>query len=418
MTFLDSEPLPRLAGEARTDQEYPGDDVRQRAIERLLIVDSPQEERFDRLTRLAQLVFDVPMAAISLVDKDRLWTKSAAGMGAWDMPRSDSFCDATIGRNGPLIVSDALRQPEFNRLPIVAGDPGIRFYAGYPLADPAGVVVGTFALFDTTPRRLDERQQAVLAELAGWATSELLNSTEMARARQVQQNLLPTVAPQFDGYDVAALCVPAQMVGGDFYDYARFDDGFGFCVADVMGKGTAAAIITAGVRAVLRAAANRVYRNRRPDAVNTAASVLTGTNRAIYRELEGIESLVTAFVAYVDGPSGLVRYADAGHGLTVVVGVDGAARWLKSLDLPLGIDPAAVWAEHRFVLEVGETMFCFSDGLLDLLGDGGAAMDEIAQLVRVHPDPGGLTEQIRMLAALRAPSDDVTTLALRRRSGR
>jgi len=390
------------------------EESRQRAIEGLLIADAAPEERFDRLTRLAKLVFDVPMAAITLAEKDYLWRKSYDGITASKTPRSQSFCDTTIRTARPVVVEDARLHPEFNRLPTVARDKGIRFYAGYPLADATGVVVGTFCLFDVRPRTLDEHQLAVLAELAGWAEQELTNSAEMNRAREVQQNLLPRHTPDLDGYDVEAICLPAQMVGGDFYDYARFGDGFGFCVADVMGKGTGAAIVTAGVRAVLRAAANRVYKNRHPDAVNIAASVLTGTNRAMYRELEGIGSLVTAFVAYVEGSSGLVSYADAGHGLTVVIGVDGTARWLHSADLPLGIDPTAVWTEYRFVLEPGETLLCFSDGLLDLLGGNGEALDEIAQMARVHADPRLLIGQIRTLATLRAPTDDVTALALRR----
>ena len=168
------------------------------------------------------------------------------------------------------------------------------------------------------------------------------------------------------------------------------------------------------VRAVMRAAARRASLNRHPDAAYTAATVLTGTNRAMQRELAETEALVTVFAAYIDGPSGTVNYADAGHGLTVVVSHDGSARWLESLDLPLGVDPDAIWAEFQTVLQPGETLLCFSDGLLDLLGD----RREITGLVRLHPDPQGLTEHLRELTTSAAPTDDVTALAVRRQTGR
>ena len=177
------------------------DGLRQRAIEQMLVLDSPSEERFDRLTRLAQNVFGVPMSAITLLDKERVWRKSCAGVSVRESPRSDSFCGATV----------ALER---------MGEPGVRFYAGYPLRDPNGIVVGTFCLFDVEPRTLGSSQQDLLAELAGWAQQELADSVDTRRAREVQQQLLPTSTPQFSGYDVAAICVPAHMVGGDFYDYA------------------------------------------------------------------------------------------------------------------------------------------------------------------------------------------------------
>ena len=145
------------------------DQRRQRAVERMMILGTPPEERFDRLTRLAQKVFGVPIAAITLLDNDRVWRKSCAGMPVGDAPRSESFCDPAVALEQMLIVEDARLDARFAGLPAVQGEPGVRFYAGYPIADPNGIVVGMFCLLASEPRTFDERERELLAELGAWA---------------------------------------------------------------------------------------------------------------------------------------------------------------------------------------------------------------------------------------------------------
>jgi phosphoserine phosphatase RsbU/P len=385
---------------------------RQNAVEQMLVLDSAPEERFDRLTRLAQGVFSVPMSTITLVDRDRVWRKSCAGVSVRESPRSESFCGATVAVEQMLIVEDARLDQRFSGLRAVAGEPGIRFYAGYPLRDGNGIVVGTFCLFDVVPRSLDDGQQRLLAELGGWAQQELVDSADTERARKVQQQLLPTTLPQFGGYDIAAICVPAHTVGGDFYDYGLFGDRFGFCVADVMGKGTSAAITTATVRAALRGAARRSLRD--PGQEYKAADLLTSTSRAVHDDLEDTSSLVTVFAASIDRHSGKISYADAGHGLAVAVSGTGSARWLASVDLPLGVDPDAVWSEHEASIRPGDTLLCFSDGLLELFGGTQDGLNQIAELVALHREPTQLVDQIRDLTMGLPLADDVTAIAVRR----
>ncbi len=401
MTIYDEASAPRVGGLApaqslqevgqgeRQQVAYDRrEQIRQRAVQRMLVLDSPPEERFDRLTRLAQKVFDVPISTITLLDNDRVWRKSCAGMSVRETPRSESFCSAAVALERMLVVEDARLDPRFDGLSQVRAEPGIRFYAGSPLADPDGTVVGTFCLFDFRPRSLNERDRELLNELADWAQQELNGSADTRRAREVQQELLPRSTPDLAGYDIGALCLPAHTVGGDFYDYVMVDDTLGFCVADVMGKGTGAAIITATVRAAMRSAARRAFADGRPPANYSPASVLRHTNRAIQSDLEATGSLVTIFAGYIHGPSGTLGYADGGHGLTVVVGAEGSVHWLESLDLPLGVDSGTVWADQRVVLRPGATMFCFSDGLLDLFGPGREALGDVARLVQEYPDPG------------------------------
>jgi phosphoserine phosphatase RsbU/P len=403
----DAEPVPAQRNAAR-------DQLRQRVVERMLILDTPPEERFDRLTRLAQKVFGVPIAAITLLDDGRVWCKSCAGAPAEDVARSESFCDSAEALEEMLVVEDARLDARFAGLPAVQGESGVRFYAGYPIADPNGIVVGTFCLVASEPRTFGAREREVLAELGAWARQELIGSADTRRAREVQQSLLPSRAPVFGGYDIAAICLPALTVGGDFYDYSVSGSALRFCVADVMGKGAGAAIITATVRAAMRAAWNPGVRDRRREARWTAGEVLSHANRTLQWDLEETESLVTVLAASIDGPSGQAHFADAGHGLTVVVGGNGSVRWLESSGLPFGIDPDTVFSDQQIELRPGDTLLCFSDGLLDLYGGAGEGLDEIAQMVRERPAPGELTEHIRQLAASALPGDDVTALAIRR----
>ena len=411
--------IPGQAGgrSAHAAAEHPDvarDQLRQRAVERLGVLGTAPEERFDRLTRLAQKVFRVPVAAITLLDNGLVWSKSCVGMQAGQAPRSESFCSPVVVLGQMLVVEDARLDARFSGLPAVRGDPGVRFYAGCPIADPDGITVGTFCLLALEPRTLDPHERDLLAELAAWAGQELTGSDDIRRAREVQQRLLPSSAPGFAGYDVAATCLPTLMVGGDFYDYWVSGDELRFCVADVMGKGAGAAIITATVRAALQASWSPGVRDRRQQARWTASEVLSHANRILQRDLDETGALVTVLAASLDGPSGQVSYADAGHGLTVIAADNGSVRWLESPGLPFGIDADTVFSDQQAELRPGDTLLCFSDGLLDLYGGGGEGLDEIARLVRDRPDPGELTGHIEQLAASSLPGDDVTALAVRR----
>lgn len=174
------------------------DELRQLAVERLMLVGTPPEERFDRLTRLAQKAFGVPVAAITLVDQDRVWAKSCAGIPAGDLQRSESFCMRTVALERLLVVEDARREGRFAGLPAVTGEPGFRFYAGVPIADPDGIAIGTFCLLALEPRTLDARDRELLAELAAWAREEMTCSADTRRAREVQQRMMPAHPPGLD----------------------------------------------------------------------------------------------------------------------------------------------------------------------------------------------------------------------------
>lgn len=146
------------------------------AVRALNLLDTPAEDRFDRIARLAQRTFGVPIVVISLIDEDRVWFKSRLGLSETQMPRNGSFCDETIVGDVVLIVPNAEKDERFASHPLVAGGPKIRFYAGQPLAGPDGSIVGTLSLLDTSPRDLDNEQRRALRDLAEMAEEQLASS--------------------------------------------------------------------------------------------------------------------------------------------------------------------------------------------------------------------------------------------------
>lgn len=146
---------------------------RQRALDRLHILDTPEEEAFDAIARLAAAVVDVPIALVSLVDANRQWFKSRVGIDVCETSRSTAFCAHAIVGGDLLEIEDACRDPRFADNPLVRGEPHIRFYAGMPLVLPGGEAIGTLCVIDQVPRRLDATQRMVLEVLARNVVTEL-----------------------------------------------------------------------------------------------------------------------------------------------------------------------------------------------------------------------------------------------------
>jgi len=136
------------------------------SVRALDLLDTEPEERFDRITRVATALFDVPMATITLVDERRQWFKSCQGTAGREDPRDASFCAHVVSRREPMIVVDTLNDDRFAHNPLVLGGPRIRFYAGYPLTLDDGSCVGTLCLLDTRPRTLNDPELKQLRDLA------------------------------------------------------------------------------------------------------------------------------------------------------------------------------------------------------------------------------------------------------------
>ena len=151
----------------------PDEEKRIATLHRLGILDTEKEERFDRITRLAAAMFNVPVALISLVDRERQWIKSSAGVDVTETSRDEAFCSHVVAGRQPMLVQDARQDPRFAENPLVTGGPKIRFYAGYPLFMDDGSCVGTLCLIDNKPRDFGGRGLALLNDMAQLAKKEL-----------------------------------------------------------------------------------------------------------------------------------------------------------------------------------------------------------------------------------------------------
>lgn len=144
------------------------------ALDSYDVLDTPPEEAFDRLTRLAQRLFDVPMSTITFIDGHRQWFKSRQGMSAQETDRGPALCNHALDEPGMLVVRDALLDSRFSNNRFVVGPPHIRFYAGVPLRTPdTGHGIGTLCVIDTRPREFEAADMEALADLGALVMSVL-----------------------------------------------------------------------------------------------------------------------------------------------------------------------------------------------------------------------------------------------------
>ncbi len=231
---------------------------------------------------------------------------------------------------------------------------------------------------------------------------------ELARAAQVQAELLPRDVPRLAGCQLAARCVPAREVGGDFFDWQEPTPGVvSLTLGDVMGKGMPAALMMATVRAALEA----VARQSPPAlAIQTVAT-------ALERDLESSGSFITLFHAQANTMTRCVDYVDAGHGHVFVRRADGRVETLPPRGLPLGVLAEATYQEGSVTLDPGDALVMYSDGLVDARPDLALTPSELSELLHGATSAAEIVERLVALAPQGEPlPDDLTVMVLRCRT--
>lgn len=154
--------------------DFPSDEnERLEDLKSLDVLDTAPEEKFDRLTRMAKRMFDVPIALVSLVDENRQWFKSCIGVDVNETPRDISFCGHAILGDEIFLIEDASKDERFFDNPLVTDGPKIRFYAGCPLKLPNKRKMGTLCIIDSKPRHFDDEDLEILRDLAVMVENEL-----------------------------------------------------------------------------------------------------------------------------------------------------------------------------------------------------------------------------------------------------
>jgi diguanylate cyclase (GGDEF)-like protein len=213
----------------------PKDDFsRLQTLRSLNILDTDPEERFDRLTRLARRLFEVPIASVSLVDENRVWAKSQVGLDTRETSRDISLCSHTILGNEILLITDTLQDERFADNPQVIDTPHIRFYAGVPLSAGNGCKLGTLCLFDTQPRILTDDDRALLIDLAKMAEQELI-AIHMATMDELTLISNRRGFNRLAQYALSLCCRVERSASLFFFDLDHFkqiNDGFGHAEGD------------------------------------------------------------------------------------------------------------------------------------------------------------------------------------------
>jgi diguanylate cyclase (GGDEF)-like protein len=146
----------------------PNDDLRVKSLQRMQLLSTPAELDFDRITRTAAEYFDVPIALVSLVDKDRQWFKSRHGLETPEAAREISFCAHAICGNSALVIPDTRKDERFFDNPLVTGEPHLSFYAGFPIKNGEGFRIGTLCIMDREPRQFSADDSRMLEDFARW----------------------------------------------------------------------------------------------------------------------------------------------------------------------------------------------------------------------------------------------------------
>lgn len=157
------------------------------ALKKHYLLDTLNEEEFDRLTQLASLICDTPIALISIIDKDRQWFKSRVGMDVSEIARDISICQFTIMGDDILEITDASMDENIKDSSLVTGTPNIRFYAGYPLKDSKGYNLGTLCVIDRKPKKLTETQKMALEMIAKEVISKIISRKRRMQAEKFRK---------------------------------------------------------------------------------------------------------------------------------------------------------------------------------------------------------------------------------------
>ena len=172
-----------------TDRETDREERRLTALHAMKVLDTPFDAVVDSFTRLAAGLWEVPIAAVSLVDRDRQWFKSVRGLDVRETPRSHSFCaHAILAPDRPFVVEDTHDDVRFRDNPLVTGGPRIRFYASAAVRDEHGLPLGSLCVIDQRPRKADARGLEQLTDLATGVSAALQLGATMNRLRDAAQH--------------------------------------------------------------------------------------------------------------------------------------------------------------------------------------------------------------------------------------
>lgn len=236
---------------------------------------------------------------------------------------------------------------------------------------------------------------------------------EVRLAAKIQLDLLPKAAPQIEGYDIAGKSIPAQSVGGDYFDFISLADGrLALCLGDVSGKGLPASLLMANLQATVR---GQTF----VDA--TAKTCLSRANRLLGQNTDKC-NFITFFYALLDPPTQQFCYANAGHNPPLLISSDGTHRQLESRGLVLGVRDNVDYEEETILLQPGDLLVIYSDGIIEAMNAWHEEFGE-GRLLAVVKQNRALTanalieaiiQSVKQHAGQAPQSDDMTLVVVKK----
>jgi phosphoserine phosphatase RsbU/P len=366
--------------------------------------------------------------SIWLVDakNNSLWTKVAHGVRELHIPMGQGLVGACVARNEAIVVNDTSSDPRF--LKSVDKESGYvtKSILTIPLHGMDGKPMGALQVLNK-PDGFSQDDVNLLGLCSGYSASTLesqrlrkdaeaakLFMQELEIARDVQQHLLPQDLPVIPGLDFAGYCRSAKFVGGDYYDFLPMrDGGFLFTLGDVSGKGIAAAVLMASIQASLR---SQVVRP--PDSL---ATLMGDFNKAVY-SFSTADKYSTLFCGLLNVANRKLTYVNAGQVRPMLLRCgSGQIERLDSGGLPVGLLDVSEYEQGEALLQPGDAVLCFSDGISEATNAKGEMWDE-SEVQKIAQTCGGLSakqmierlvEVTDAFAGEAEQNDDITVVAIR-----
>jgi sigma-B regulation protein RsbU (phosphoserine phosphatase) len=365
--------------------------ARIQAVRRYEILDTPPDGAFDRITALAARLFRVPIAIVSVVDTDRIWFKSHHGLpGVVEIDRQPGLCASAILYTEPWTVTDAAIDPRTLTNPLVAGDFGLRFYAGVPLTTTDGFNLGTLCVIDRQPREVLPDEIALLQDLAAVVMDELelrltarrtvqreahqrREAEELANA--LQASLLPAKPPVLPEMDLATRYIAGERglkVGGDFFDVFRLaSNDWGIVLGDVCGRGARPASLAMLARWTIRASS--VHQFNPSDVLRDVNGVFVADN-VTERDDQYCSALFARL--QLDTCGAWLTVANAGHPAPVLVRRSGLVDLRTEPTFPIGLFETIDPTDDRVGLGPGDALVFYTDGISEARAGSGEMFGE------------------------------------------
>lgn len=322
----------------------------------------------------------------------------------------------------PLVVNDTQNDPRF---------PGVKWPASIKsiLCVPLVVhsrLIGILTLYNKKRGDFSNEDQRLLSILAG-QSAQVVERTrlyeeeaklatvrqELNLAYEIQMNLLPSVSPTIPGYQVAGTSIPAQSVGGDYFDYIPVEDGrMALTVGDVSGKGMPAALLMSNLQATLRSQALNG---------DTISNTIAQTNTLLCENIRK-GSFVTLFFGVLNPAEHVLDFANAGHNRPHIRRADGSVETLEQGGLVLGFKKDMPYVQDRIDIRPGDLLFIYSDGIPEAMNAGRTQFgdDRLKELVASADSATAqqfvdtVLERVREHAGDYPQNDDITMIAVKR----